>query len=70
MLVTIKKLPLAKIDGTSGNRLILDVCFDGLRIKSFIRIHNGDWRVAFDKLDSTKKEVEDYNAKLIEAQFL
>ncbi|XBP65994.1 hypothetical protein AAHB36_10635 [Bacillus velezensis] len=38
---TIKEAAFSKIDGTSGNRLILDVCFDGLRIKSFIKIHNG-----------------------------
>ena len=65
-----KEAAFSKIGDKSGNRLILDVWFDGIRIKSFIRIHNCDWRVAFDKLTNTKKEVEDYSTKLMEAQTL
>lgn len=39
-----KEVAFSKIDNTSGNRLVLDVWFDGIKIKSFIRIHNDEWR--------------------------
>lgn len=52
-----KEAAFSKIDGTSGNRLILDVCFDGLRIKSFIKIHNGEllinWAAQRKRLKTT-----------------
>ncbi|NUI59314.1 hypothetical protein HUN88_06030 [Bacillus amyloliquefaciens] len=63
-----KEVAFSKINDTSGNRLVLDVWFDGIKIKSFIRIRNGEWQVGFDKLANTKKEIEDYSTKLKEAQ--
>ncbi|MEC2354039.1 hypothetical protein P9H15_10060 [Bacillus velezensis] len=65
-----KEVAFSKINDTSGNRLILDVWFDGIKIKSFIKIHNDEWQVGFDKLTNTKKEIEDYSTKLMEAQTL
>ncbi|MED0780855.1 hypothetical protein [Bacillus siamensis] len=55
---------------TSESRLILDVWFNDLIIKSFSRNPNENWRVLFDKIAIAKKEVEDYSRKLNKAQEL
>ncbi len=55
---------------SSESRLILDVWFNDLIVKSFSRNPNGNWRVLFDKLAIAKKEVEDYSRKLNKAQEL
>ncbi|MBN7742742.1 hypothetical protein [Bacillus velezensis] len=65
-----KDVAFSNAPETCESRLILDVWFNDLIIKSFSRNPNENWRVLFDKMAIAKKEVEDYSRKLKKAQEL